>query len=199
MNRYDTTSVAKFNPMSYQEIMAAPLAMRQKHDNAILAAEAMRLKPDPHSKHYSRALELKQQMDNEIANNVDTLNKEGYNSTTFQNITKLNRQYQDLISPTGEIGQINAAKTVYDTNQEEFIKDAAKQNIGRDRAINLWKEKTNYYTGFGEDGKSITNVSPQGVAAYQDYTKDKQVAHSGKLLEMENVLKVIIQDKLKLL
>jgi len=178
MNRYDTTSVAKFNPMSYQEIMAAPLAMRQKHDNAILAAEAMRLKPDPHSKHYSRALELKQQMDNEIANNVDTLNKEGYNSTTFQNITKLNRQYQDLISPTGEIGQINAAKTVYDTNQEEFIKDAAKQNIGRDRAINLWKEKTNYYTGFGEDGKSITNVSPQGVAAYQDYTKDKQVAHS---------------------
>jgi len=185
MNRYDTTSVAKFNPMSYQEIMAAPLAMRQKHDNAILAAEAMRLKPDPHSKHYSRALELKQQMDNEIANNVDTLNKEGYNSTTFQNITKLNRQYQDLISPTGEIGQINAAKTVYDTNQEEFIKDAAKQNIGRDRAINLWKEKTNYYTGFGEDGKSITNVSPQGVAAYQDYTKDKQVAHSilGKTIQ----------------
>lgn len=178
MNRYDTASVAKFNPMSYQEIMAAPLAMRQKHDASISQAEAMRIKVNPLDKHLARALEIKNQMDNEIAKNVDILNKEGYNSTTFQNITKLNRQYQDLISPTGEIGQINTAKTIYDANQEEFIKDAAKQNIGRDQALRKWQEKTSYYTGFGNDGKSVTNVSPQGVAAYQDYTKDKQVAHS---------------------
>lgn len=178
MNRYDVASVAKFNPLSYQEIMAAPLAMRQKHDNAILAAEALRIKANPLDKHLNRALEIKNQMDAEIAKNVDTLNKEGYNPTTFQNITKLNRQYQDMISPTGEIGQINNAKIVYDKAQEDFIQDAAKQNIGRGRALDLWKEKTNYYTGFGEDGKSITNVSPQGVAAYQDYTKDKQVTHS---------------------
>lgn len=178
MNRYSQYSTSEFNPLSFNELAAAPTMMRQKHDASIAAAEAMRIKADPLKEHYARALELKQQMDNEIANNVDTLNKEGYNPTTFQNITKLNRQYQDLISPTGEIGQINNAKVIYDKAQEDFIQDAAKQNIGRDRAINLWKEKTNYYTGFGEDGKSITNVSPQGVAAYQDYTKDKQVAHS---------------------
>jgi len=178
MNRYSQITTSEFNPLSFQEIMAAPLAMRQKHDNAILAAEAMRIKANPLDKHLARAVELKNQMDAEIAKNVDTLNKEGYNPTTFQNITKLNREYQDMISPTGEIGQINNAKIVYDKAQEDFIQDAAKQNIGRDRAINLWKEKTNYYTGFGEDGKSITNVSPQGVAAYQDYEKYKQVAKS---------------------
>ena len=178
MNRYDVASVAKFNPLSYQEIMVAPLAMRQKHDASIAAAEAMRIQANPLDVHLARAQELKQQMDNEIAKNVDELNSKGYNPTTYQNIQRLNRQYQDLISPTGEIGQINAAKQVYNKEQEEFIKDAAKQNIGRDRAINLWKEKTAYYTGFGEDGKSITNVSPQGVAAYQDYEKYKQVAKS---------------------
>ena len=178
MNRYSQITTSEFNPLSFQEIMAAPLAMRQKHDNAIAAAEALRIKADPLDKHLSRALEIKNQMDAEIAKNVDILNKEGYNPTTFQNITKLNRQYQDMISPTGEIGQINNAKVVYDTNKEEFIKDAAKQNIGREQALKRWNEKTAYYTGFGEDGKSITNVSPQGVAAYQDYTKDKQVAHS---------------------
>jgi hypothetical protein len=178
MNRYSQITTSEFNPLSFQEIMAAPLAMRQKHDNAIAAAEALRIKANPLDKHLARAVELKQQMDNEISNNVDTLNKEGYNPTTFQNIIKLNRQYQDMISPTGEIGQINNAKIVYDKAQEDFIQDAAKQNIGRDRAINLWKEKTAYYTGFGEDGKSITNVSPQGVAAYQDYEKYKQVAKS---------------------
>lgn len=178
MNRYDVASVAKFSPLSFNELAAAPTMMRQKHDASIAQAEAMRIKANPLDKHLARAVELKNQMDAEIAKNVDTLNKEGYNPTTFQNITKLNRQYQDMISPTGEIGQINNAKIVYDKAQEDFIQDAAKQNIGRGRALDLWKEKTNYYTGFGEDGKSITNVSPQGVAAYQDYTKDKQVAHS---------------------
>lgn len=178
MNRYDVASVAKFSPLSFNELAAAPTMMRQKHDNSIAAAEALRIKANPLDKHLSRALEIKNQMDAEIAKNVDTLNKEGYNPTTFQNITKLNRQYQDMISPTGEIGQINNAKIVYDKAQEDFIQDAAKQNIGRGRALDLWKEKTNYYTGFGEDGKSITNVSPQGVAAYQDYEKYKQVAKS---------------------
>lgn len=185
MNRYSSITTSEFNPLSFNELAAAPTMMRQKHDNSIAQAEAMRIKADPLDVHLNRAVELKRQMDNEIAKNVDILNKEGYNPTTFQNITKLNRQYQDLISPTGEIGQINAAKTIYNTNQEEFIKDAAKQNIGRDRAIDLWKEKTNYYTGFGDDRKSITNVSPQGVAAYQDFNKDLQVSHSllGKTIQ----------------
>lgn len=178
MNRYSQITTSEFNPLSFQEIMAAPLAMRQKHDNSIAAAEALRIKANPLDKHLSRALEIKNQMDAEIANNVDTLNKEGYNPTTFQNIIKLNRQYQDMISPTGEIGQINNAKVVYDKAKEDFIQDAAKQNIGRDQALKVWDKKTAYYTGFGEDGKSITNVSPQGVAAYQDYEKYKQVAKS---------------------
>jgi len=178
MNRYDTTSVAKFSPLSFNELAAAPTMMRQKHDASIAQAEALRIKANPLDKHLNRALEIKNQMDAEIAKNVDTLNKEGYNPTTFQNITKLNRQYNDMISPTGEIGQINNAKIVYDKAKEDFIQDAAKQNIGRDQALKVWDKKTAYYTGFGEDGKSITNVSSQGVAAYQDYEKYKQVAKS---------------------
>ena len=178
MNRYDIASVAKFSPLSFNELAAAPTMMRQKHDASIAQAEALRIKANPLDKHLNRALEIKNQMDAEIAKNVDTLNKEGYNPTTFQNITKLNRQYQDMISPTGEIGQINNAKVVYDKAKEDFIQNAAKENIGRDQALKLWDKKTAYYTGFGEDGKSITNVSPQGVAAYQDYEKYKQVAKS---------------------
>ena len=178
MNRYSQITTSEFNPLSFQEIMAAPLAMRQKHDASIAQAEALRIKANPLDKHLNRALEIKNQMDAEIAKNVDTLNKEGYNPTTFQNITKLNRQYQDMISPTGEIGQINNAKIVYDKAKEDFIQNAAKENIGRDQALKVWDKKTAYYTGFGEDGKSITNVSPQGVAAYQDYEKYKQVAKS---------------------
>ena len=164
-NRYDNGSVAKFNPLSFNELAAVPTMIRKKHDDSIAAAEAMRIQADPLKEHYARALELKQQMDNEIAKNVDTLNKEGYNPTTFQNITKLNRQYQDLISPTGEIGKINTAKKVYDANQEEFIDDATKtKGWSRERAISNWNNKfANQYTGFGEDGKSIVNIGQYGA------------------------------------
>ena len=91
MNRYDVASVAKFSPLSFNELAAAPTMMRQKHDASIAQAEAMRIKADPLDVHLNRAVELKKQIDDEIAKNVDTLNKEGYNPTTFQNITKLNR------------------------------------------------------------------------------------------------------------
>jgi len=178
MNRYDNGSVSKFNPLDFKEILLAPTMMRQKHDASIAAAEALRIKADPLDVHLNRAMELKNQMDNEIAKNVDTLNKEGYNSTTFQNITKLNRQYQDLISPTGEVGQINNAKVIYNKEKEEFMKSASNEKIGKDRAELLWKAKTSNYTGYDEDGKKITTVTPQGVAAFQDYDKEKQIAHS---------------------
>ena len=134
MNRYSQITTSEFNPLSFQEIMAAPLAMRQKHDASIAQAEALRIQADPLKEHSVRALEIKNQMDAEIAKNVDILNKEGYNPTTFQNITKLNRQYQDMISPTGEIGIINAAKIAEAKAKEDFMKNADKsfgQNVVR--------------------------------------------------------------------
>lgn len=178
MNRYDTPSVAKFNPLTLNEILLAPTVMREKHDKSIAAAEALRIKANPLDKHLNRTLELKNQMDSEISKNVDELNSKGYNSVTFQNIVKLNRQYQDTIAPTGEIGQINNAKIVYDTEKANFLKSAEAQKIGSDRALELWNNKTSNYTGFGEDGKTITNVTPQGVAAFQDYGQQLSRANS---------------------
>ncbi len=178
MNRYDVASVAKFNPLSFQEILLAPSMMRQKHDASIIAAEANRLKLDPLEQHTEEALRLKQEMDARINSEVDNLNKEGFNPTSFQNISKLNREYQDLILPTGRAGQINNAKVIYNKEKEEFMKSASNEKIGKDRAELLWKAKTSNYTGYDEDGKKITTVTPQGVAAFQDYDKDAQVAHS---------------------
>ena len=185
MNRYDVASVAKFNPMSYQEIMAAPLAMRQKHDNAIAAAEALRIKTDPYSKHYNRAIELKQQMDNEIAKNVDVLNKEGYNPTTFQNIIKLNRQYQDMISPTGEIGQINAENINIKKINEEYDKLGKEKNWGQE-ILDYWKNKAlkeyNEKPLYDANGKILTYSGPEGVVNKVDYNKRlHELASSAKM------------------
>ena len=185
MNRYSQITTSEFNPLSFQEIMAAPLAMRQKHDNSIAAAEAMRIQTNPYSKHYNRALELKQQMDNEIAKNVDTLNKEGYNSTTFQNITKLNRQYQDMISPTGEIGQINAENINIKKINEEYDKLGKEKNWGQE-TVDYWKNKAlkeyNEKPLYDANGRILTYSGPEGVVNKVDYNKRlHELASSAKM------------------
>ena len=169
MNRYDVASVAKFSPLSFNELAAAPTMMRQKHDASIAQAEALRIQADPLKEHSARALEIKNQMDAEIAKNVDILNKEGYNPTTFQNITKLNRQYQDMISPTGEIGIINAAKIAEAKAKEDFMKNADK-SFGQNVLEQRWLEHRQKYAdinGRDKDGK-IINIDNLGSPKYVD-------------------------------
>ena len=185
MNRYDVASVAKFSPLSFNELAAAPTMMRQKHDASIAQAEAMRIKADPYSKHYNRALELKQQMDNEIAKNVDTLNKEGYNPTTFQNITKLNRQYNDMISPTGEIGQINAENINIKKINEEYDKLGKEKNWGQE-TVDYWKNKAlkeyNEKPLYDTNGRILSYSGPEGIVNKVDYNKRlHELASSAKM------------------
>lgn len=188
-NRYDVASVAKFNPLSFNELAAAPTMMRQKHDASIAQAEAMRIITDPYSKHYNRALELKQQMDNEIAKNVDILNKEGYNPTTFQNITKLNRQYNDMISPTGEIGQINAENINIKKINEEYDKLGKEKNWGQE-TINYWKNKAlkeyNEKPLYDANGRILSYSGPEGIVNKVDYNKRlHELASSAKMSTSE--------------
>ena len=185
MNRYDVASVAKFSPLSFNELATAPTMMRQKHDASIAQAEAMRIKADPYSKHYNRALELKQQMDNEIAKNVDTLNKEGYNPTTFQNITKLNRQYNDMISPTGEIGQINAENINIKKINEEYDKLGKEKNWGQE-TVDYWKNKAlkeyNEKPLYDANGRILSYSGPEGIVNKVDYNKRlHELASSAKM------------------
>lgn len=174
MNRYDTPSIAKFNPLTLNEILLAPTVMREKHDKGITAMEAMRLKSDPYSKHYNRALELKQQMDSEISKNVDELNSKGYNPTTFQNIIKLNREYQDLIAPTGEVGQINNENINIKKINEDYDKLGKEKGWGQDR-INYWKNKAlqeyNEKPLYDAEGRILKYSGPEGIVNKIDYNK----------------------------
>jgi len=177
MNRYDDVSVSKFNPLSLEEIMLVPQLKRKQHDANLIALQNNRLKLDPLQVHSTEALRLKQEMDARIDEETNLLNKEGINSNSINSVIKLNREYQDLIAPTGRAGKINNAKILYDKGKEEFIKNAELQKIGRDRALTLWEEKIKDYTGF-DDKNDILNVTPQGVAAFQDYGKDLLEKHT---------------------
>lgn len=180
-NRYSNITPSQFNPLSLQEIMATPLMQRQKHDQLIAQQEMLRqglAKVDPLDVHMNEALNVKSQMENKLRSQAELLSKEGINPNTQGEFLALNREYQNLISPTGRLGQINAAKQIYNANLKEFLDTAEKQGIGSNRALQLWQERNlNKYTGY-DNNKNIANIGKLGVAAKQDYESDLSKYHS---------------------
>lgn len=180
-NRYSQITPSQFNPMSLQEVMMTPLMQRQKHDQLIAQQEMLRqglAKVDPLDVHMNEALNVKSGIENKLASQAELLSREGINPNTQGEFLALNREYQNLVSPTGRLGQINAAKQTYNANLKEFLDTAEKQGIGSNRALQLWQERNlNKYTGY-DDNKNIANISKLGVAAKQDYESDLSKYHS---------------------
>ncbi len=167
MNRYDNGSVSRFNPLSLNEIMLAPMAQRQKHDNILAQQELLRqglLRVDPLDVHLDEAVKLREDMNSKLTAQAEQLAKEGVNPNSQSSFLALNRQYQDLVSPTGRIGQINNAKKVYFDNLKEYLDDATKnKGWSRERALAQWQtNRHDNYTGFDENG-NITNIDNYGA------------------------------------
>ena len=109
VNRYTQVSPAKYNPLSFQEIAAVPLARRQQHDQAQAAADEL------------AAIQAKRlQVDDPIVSGliegyqgeteafVDDLTNQGVNPGTSGQLRALSRKRRELLSPTGDIGRAEA-------------------------------------------------------------------------------------------
>lgn len=165
MNRYSQITPSQFNPMSLQEVMMTPLMQRQKHDQLIAQQEMLRqglAKVDPLDVHMNEALNVKSGIENKLASQAELLSKEGINPNTQGEFLALNREYQNLISPTGRLGQINAAKQVYAKNFNDYLDDAQKtKGWSRERALANWNNFSKQYTGF--EGDKISNIGQLGA------------------------------------
>lgn len=129
MNRYDNGSVAKFSPLSFQELSAAPLMQRQKHDQLIAQQEMLRqnlAKTNPHEKYFDEAVRLKDELNNQINTQAELLAKEGVNPNSQSEFLKLNRNYQETMSPTGKLGMINAHNVNLQSTYKNYIDEAIK-------------------------------------------------------------------------
>lgn len=164
-NRYSQITPSQFNPMSLQEVMMVPLMQRQKHDQLIAQQEMLRqglAKVDPLDVHMNEALNVKSGIENKLVSQAELLSREGINSNTQGDFLALNREYQNLISPTGRLGQINAAKQIYNQNFKDYLEDAQKtKGWSRERALVNWNKFSNQYTGFDND--KIANIGQLGA------------------------------------
>jgi len=183
MNRYSNYETSAYNPMTTQEIWAPAAAMRQQHNDADkqLQTQISELdKVSPLDVHYDRAQKIKSDLIKQIDTQASKLATEGFNGSTTSGVYKTNRELQNQFSPTGELGQINAAKTAYETEKATYLEDATKTSkIGREQALKNWeKYAKSKYTGYSEDGKKITNIRALGSPAYQDYETDRNQYHA---------------------
>lgn len=175
MNRYDVASVAKYDPLSFEQILMVPMMKRKQHDEILAKQELIRAglaKVNPLDVHYNRALELKKGIESQIDNTALELSKTGVNNDMIGKTIALNRQFNDLVSPTGEIGQINTANEVFKQQREEHIKAAQAAGHSYDDAVRNWGEySTKKYTGFKDDDKTkIANIDSLGVPKNIDVT-----------------------------
>ena len=183
MNRYSNYETSAYNPMTTQEIWAPAAAMRQQHNAADekLQTQISELdKVNPLDVHYDKAQKIKSDLIKQIESQSSALASEGFNGNTTSGVYKTNRQLHEQFSPTGELGQINAAKVAFDTEKANYLEDATKNSkIGREQALKNWEKYAKAkYTGYSEDGKKIANIGALGSPAYQDYETDRNQYHA---------------------
>ncbi len=179
MNRFDNTTVSAYSPQSFEELAFVPLMKRKKHDEILAQQELVKAglaKVDPLDVHFEEAQKLKQDLESKIDNTALELSQKGINNDMIGKTIALNREYQNQISPTGRIGRINEAKKIRDAERARFLENASKQ-YGSTRALELWNEHENNYSGFN-DKNDIDFIQSKGIVGAQDFEKDLTQYHS---------------------
>jgi len=128
-NRFDNAYISAYNPLSMDELAMAPMMKRKQHDDTLAKQEIIKsglAKTDPHSKYFQRAQELKGQLESEMDTTAQQLATQGVNNDMIGKTIALNRKFQDLTAPTGEIGQINAHNQNFKTTSAEYLNNATK-------------------------------------------------------------------------
>ena len=167
MNRFDNVSVSAYTPQSMQELAFTPMMKRQKHDEMSKnLAELSAIATDPLNEHRDEALQLKNNLESKLGNLSGDLANKGIDSIGISDFYKLQKERNDLIAPTGRIGQINAAKIAEAKAKDDFMKNSDKQ-FGQDRLEQKWLEHRAKYKGYDKD-KNILNIENLGSPKYVD-------------------------------
>lgn len=165
INRYSNISTSQFDPLSLQEILSVPLYKQAEFDKLATEQQALKTLPvDPLDVHTQRAMQLKNEFETKMDQQALDLAKTGDFTKGRNAFLNLKRDYDNLVSPTGEVGRINNAKKVYFDNMKEYLEDATKnKGWSRERALYNWQNKfANQYTGF-DSNNQISNIGNYGA------------------------------------
>lgn len=172
VNRYTQIQGPRYNPRTLQELMVAPMYKRQQHDellnNSSLMDSAL-VNVDPLDIHADVATKEQQRLQEQMKQQVDLLNSEGFTPSSKSKFMDLNKQYQQSIAPTGVLGRIGAAKQALAEARKAHF-DAAKEakQSSADAMRNWQMHEQAYKDEFAKTGK-ITPIGQLGAPTKVDY------------------------------
>jgi hypothetical protein len=188
VNRYTSLTPSKFNPLSLEEIMLVPAMQRKKHDDTVKGLEEIRAKlanVDPEDKYFDEAVKLREQLNNKLTSQVEQINTEGFNPNSTGQFLAMNREYQDLMSPTGKLGMINQEKK----NTQAYIENYRKEGLAmgltpenmQKHIDDATKKRNEELPLYDEKGRTIGLKVDKNVVKAQDIFKDfaEHAARSG--------------------
>jgi hypothetical protein len=168
-------SVSAYDPLSLQEVLMAPVMKRQQHDQTsaqLGALEAELAKIDPLDVHNEYAKAERAKLADKINQQAELLNKQGYTNNTKGDLLKFNREFQETISPTGTIGQINQAKVVHDQLYKDWMSTEEAKKAGPEVATQRWLEhRKKYADDFGLNQK-VKPIGQMVAPKFQDLEAD---------------------------
>jgi hypothetical protein len=173
MNRFSNYTPSAYSPMSMQEIMTVPLAMREQHNNVQKDIQAQQSELDKINALPVHTEEAKQRK-NYLLSRIDALSSDlankGFNNGMTDNVIKLNREVKNEFSPTGRLGQINNAHSTYFKALEDFKKSNDDKKWSQQEFDLNWNKHLNQYKGYDEKGEitTINSLSAPEKRTIQD-------------------------------
>ena len=160
INRYTNLTPSAYKPMTQEQIMTVPLAMRAQHNQAQAQIQSGLDELDKINSLTEHTPELTERK-NMLIKNIDSLSSDlankGFSNDMTGNVIKLNRSIKEELGPQGRLGQIGNAYNVYQKNYADFKKSNEDKKWSEDEARLNWGKHNQGYKGYDEKG-DITNI-----------------------------------------
>ena len=187
VNRFTNLTPSAYKPMTSQEIMMVPLAMREQYNKTQAAIQSQMAELDKIRAlpvHTEEAMARK----NQLIQNIDALSSDlanqGFSNDMTSKLIQLNRNIKDEFSPTGRLGKIAGAYDTYFKEMEAFKKDNADKKWSQDEFNIHWNNHINNYQGYDEKGEVINIGSlsaPEKVLLSDRFQKLKSIMGDANL------------------
>lgn len=160
INRYTNLTPSAYKPMTQEQIMTVPLAMRAQHNQAQAQIQSGLDELDKINSLTEHTPELTERK-NMLIGKIDSLSADlankGFSNDMTGNVLKLNRNIKEELGPQGRLGQIGQAYNIYQKNYADFKKSNEDKKWSEDEARLNWGKHNQGYKGYDEKG-DITNI-----------------------------------------
>lgn len=184
--RYYQQNIAQYNPLTMEEMMFAPMQMRQRHDLVDQGISEIGTSLGQYNA-LSQDQPFVQQSIDPVQQELDSLAQElatkGYDQSKMSRLLKLKAQREKLFSPTGDVGIAQSRQQQY-TEEAKRLTEEFKDPVIRNYALRQLGQTKGLQRG--EDG-SIINAGINSPNMVTDVTfSERQKAYNEILKNIQN-------------